>query len=75
MASSGDIVSSMSIFDPRKIPKVGSPDVSHYGEEVPLLAHYGEGKPAQTLLGEPTNREAIIITRVENVSPTVDKQA
>ena len=60
--SSGDIVSAMSIFDPRKIPKAGSPDLPQYGEEpiTTFLAHYGEEKPAQTLLGQPTNREAII---------------
>ena len=52
----------MSIINPRKIPKVGSSDLSHYGEDAitTLLAHYGEEKPAQTLLGEPTNQEAII---------------
>ena len=49
----------MSIFDPTKS---GLPDLPQYGEEAitTLLAHYGEEKPAQTLLGQPTNREAII---------------
>ena len=61
-ASSGDIVSALSIFDPRKAPKVGSPDLPQYGEEAitTLLAHYGKEKPGQTLLGEPLNRAAVI---------------
>ena len=63
-ASSGDIVSAMSIFDPRKIPKSGSPDLPQYGEEAitTLLAHYGEEKPAQTLLGQPTERLSFPLT-------------
>ena len=68
--SSSDIVSALSIFNPRKAPKVDSPDLPQYGEQAitTLLAHYGAEKPAETLLGEPTNREAVItsdITRVE----------
>ena len=61
-ASSSDIVSALSIFDPRKAPKVDSPDLPQYGEQAIsiLMAHYGAEKPAETLLGEPTNREAVI---------------
>ena len=59
--SSSDIVSALSIFDPRKAPKVDSLDLRQYGEQAitTLLAHYGAEKPAETLLGEPTNREAV----------------
>ena len=31
--SSSDIVSALSIFDPRKAPKVHSPDLPQYGEQ------------------------------------------
>lgn len=50
----------MSIFDPKKAPKA-EPDLSRYGEEAigTLLAHYGSEKPAETLHGNSTNREAI----------------
>ena len=56
--SSNDIVSALSIFDPRKAPKVDVAELSTYGEEAisTLLAHYGAEKPTETLLGEPTNR-------------------
>ena len=60
--SSSDIVSALSIFDPRRAPKVNSPDLPQYGKQAitTLLAHYGAEKPAETLLREPTNREALI---------------
>ena len=64
--SSSDIVSALSIFDPRKAPKVDSPDLPQYGEQAitTLLAHYGAEKPTETLLGEPTNREAVITSDI-----------
>ena len=54
--SSSDIMSALSNFDPRKAPKVDSPDLPQYGEQpiTTLLAHYGAEKPVKTLLGEPT---------------------
>ena len=58
--SSSDIVSALSIFDPRKAPKVDSPALPQYT----LLAHYGAEKPAETLLGEPTNMEAVITSDI-----------
>ena len=60
--SSSDIVSALSIFNPRKAPKIDSPDLPQYGEQAitTFLTHYGAEKPAETLLGEPTNREAVI---------------
>ena len=41
-ASSGDVLSALSIFNPMKVP-VDSHDLSHYGEDsiITLLAHYG----------------------------------
>ena len=64
--SSSDIVSALSIFDPRKAPKVHSHDLPQYGEQAitKLLAHYGAEKPGETLLGEPTNREAVITSDI-----------
>ena len=65
-SSSGDVISAMSIFDPRKAPKADSPDLSRYGEEAisTLLEHYGSEKPAETLQGNSTNREAIITSDI-----------
>ena len=59
-------MSALSIFDPKKTPKVDSPDLPQYGEQAitTLLAHYGAEKPAETLLGEPTNREAVITSDI-----------
>ena len=59
-------MSALSIFDPRKAPKVDSPDLPQYGEQAitTLLAHNGTEKPAETLLGEPTNREAVITSDI-----------
>ena len=64
--SSSDIVSSLSVFDPRKATKVDSPDLPQYGEQAitTLMAHYGAEKPAETLLVEPTNREADITSDI-----------
>ena len=65
-SSSSDIVSALSIFDPRKAPKKDAPDLLQYGEQAitTLLAHYGVEKPAVTLLGEPTNKEAVITSDI-----------
>ena len=64
--SSSNIVSALSIFDPRKAQKVEAAELSTYGEEeiCTLLAHYGEEKPAETFLGEPTNKEAMITSDI-----------
>ena len=54
----------MSIFDPRRAPKADlwKPDLSKYGEEAigTFLVHYGSEKPAETLHGNLTSKEAII---------------
>ena len=64
-SSSNDVVSAMSIFDPRKAPKADS-QTPEYGEEAigTLLAHYGSEKPAETLHGNSTNRESIITSDI-----------
>ena len=61
-ASSGEIVPALSIFDPRKMPSTDSNDLKSYGEDSikTLFAHYGASKPAETLHGEETVKEAII---------------
>ena len=43
-ASSSDVMSAMSIFDPKKMPSVESPDLHRYGVDHhigTLLSHYG----------------------------------
>ena len=59
-------MSALSIFDPRKAAMVDSPDLPQYGEQAitTVLVHYGAEKPAKTLLGEPTNREAVITSNI-----------
>jgi hypothetical protein len=44
------------------------------------LAHYGAAKPVETLLGEPTNREAFITSDITTewktyILPAVSKEA
>ena len=61
-ASSSDVMSAMSIFDPRKVPSVNSPNLPHCGDESirTLLAHCGKERPVETILGESTIMEAVI---------------
>ena len=56
----------LSIFDPRKASKIDSPNLPQNGEQATttLLAHYEAEKPAETLLDEPTNREAVITSDI-----------
>ena len=58
----------MSIFDPRKAPKVDSrvPDLSKYREEAigTLLVDYGSEKPAETRHGNLTSKKVIITSDV-----------
>ena len=65
-ASSSEVVSAMSIFDPRKAPKKDSHAECQYGKEAirTLLTHYGDKKPAMTLGGEPTYRESVITSDI-----------
>ena len=57
---SNNVISVMSIFDPRKAPKADSqtPDLSKYGEEAigTLLVHYESEKRAETLQGNLTSK-------------------
>ena len=52
--SSSDVVSALSIFNPRKAPKVDSTDLPQYGEQAitTLLAHYGAEKPAELVCND-----------------------
>ena len=60
--TSQDIVSSMSIFDPRKVPNVDSPGFTSYGDSSidTLIQHYGEDREAQTIDGEEYLKKALI---------------
>ena len=53
-ASSSAVVSAMSIFDPRKVPRPDSTSLPTYGEEsiAKLIAHYREDRSAETVDGE-----------------------
>ena len=65
-SSSSDVVSAMSIFDPKKMPSSDSPDLPQYGKNSigTLLSHYGTDKPSQTLLGNPTVKKALISSEI-----------
>ena len=60
-ASSGDVLSALSMLDPKKLP-ADSHDLSHYGEHSigTLLSHYDTDRSAETLQGEETVKEAMI---------------
>ena len=62
--TSGDVVSALSIFDPRKVPCVDSDDLSCYGQDSvsTLLTHYGIERSAETLDGELRNSEEATIS-------------
>ena len=65
-ASSNAVVSALSIFDPRKVPKQDSVSLLTYGEESvgKLIAHYGEDREAETVDGEETVKAAMISTEI-----------
>ena len=65
-ASSNAVVSALSIFDPRKVPKQDSVSLPIYGEECvgKLIAHYGEDREAETVDGEETVKAAMISTEI-----------
>ena len=65
-ASSSDVVSAMSIFDPKKMSSVESPDLHRYGVDHigTLFSHYGTDKLGQTSLGEPTVKKALISSEI-----------
>ena len=61
-SSSGDVLSAFSIFDPRKVPSIGSEVFSSYVKYSihTLLGHYGVERSVLTLLDEETVKEPII---------------
>ena len=65
-ASSNAVVSALSIFDPRKVPKQDSVSLPTYGEESvgKLIAHYGEDREEETVDGEETVKAAMISTEI-----------
>ena len=65
-ASSNAVVSALSIFDPRKVPKQDSVSLPTYGEESvgKLIAHYGEDREAEIVDGEETVKAAMISTEI-----------
>ena len=66
-ASSGQVVSALSIFDPKKLP--GDPEkLSSYGDTsiATLLKHYGVERPAETIEGEETVREPVVSSDITN---------
>ena len=75
LASSKDVLTSFSIFDPKKILKLTSPELPSYGEDsVKILTdRYAKNLPAETVLGVEFVKEAIIsrcLYRMENVLST-----
>ena len=52
--ASQDVVSSFSIFDPKKVPASDSSDLLSYGEDsiYLLINHYGADLPAETVQGD-----------------------
>jgi hypothetical protein len=65
-ASSHDVVSALSIFDPRNVPSTDSTLLPTYGDESidVILAHYGKDEPALTTHGEETVKTAIISSEI-----------
>ena len=62
--TSQDVVSAFSIFEPKKIPNVDSPEFPSYGDnEVAILTeHYGQDKSAETTAGKQYIKEGLIST-------------
>ena len=60
--TSSNVVSSFSIFDPRKVPATSSPLFSLYGEVAidTLIDHYAQDFPAETVHGVQFVKEGII---------------
>ena len=68
-ATSTDIMSAFSIFDPRKLPsKNDSDQLRSYGKDSinTLIAHYATAKPAETVGGEECIKEALISDDVKS---------
>ena len=67
-----DVVSSFSIFDPRKVPATSSPLFSLYGEGAidTLIDHYAQDFPTETVHGVQFVKEGIISLDVHTESKT-----
>ena len=65
-SSSTAVVSALSIFDPRKVPKPDSVSLPTYGDDSveTLIAHYGEDRDAETVDGEEIVKRAMISTEI-----------
>ena len=65
-SSSTAVVSALSIFDPRKVPKPDSVSLPTYGDDSveKLIAHYGEDRYAETVDGEETVKRTMISTEI-----------
>ena len=59
---SQDTIAAFSIFDPKKVPSIDSPDINTYGESFvnTLYAHFGVSKAAKTLAGVECTKEPIV---------------
>ena len=60
--TSQDVVSSFSIFDPEKMPSLGTTDLSCYGEDCidTILKHYGKDLTAKSVLAEGSVKSALV---------------
>ena len=64
--SSQDIISSFTIFNPKKVPTTASDDLLSYGEEAVklLISHYGVDKQAETIQGEECVKPSMISSEI-----------
>ena len=60
--TSQDVVSLFSIFDPEKMPALGTTDLSCYGEDCinTILKHYGKDLTAEPVLAEESAEPALV---------------
>ena len=59
---SQDVIAAFSIFDPKKVPSIDSPDINTYGESSinTLHSHFGVPRAAKTLDGVECIKEPIV---------------
>ena len=59
---SQDVIAAFSIFDPKKVPSIDSPDIKTYGESSinTLHSHFGVPRAAKTLDGVECTKEPIV---------------
>lgn len=56
---SQDVIASFSIFDPKKVPSIDSPEIKKYGEDI-LHSHFGVPRAAKTLDGVECMKEPLV---------------